>query len=523
MLHRFFIGLALSVLVLSPALAQRAKSPAAAPATALKTVKDFKVELLYSVPKDKQGSWVSMCVDPKGRLIVSDQYGSLYRVTPPPIGGTAAAHEVEQIDLRIGEAQGLLWAFDSLYVVVNARRRSTRAACTASVDTNGDDARQGRAAAQIDGGGEHGPHAVVLTPDGKSLYVVGGNQTKLMPSPGRLARPAGTGARITSCRACPTAAASWPASSRRAAAIYNVDPDGKNWELVVDRLPQPVRRRLQPRRRAVHLRRRHGVGHEHARGIGPTRVCHVASGSEFGWRNGAGKWPAYYPDSLPAVVNIGPGSPTGVDFGYGAKFPAKYQDALFICDWSYGKLYAVHLKPHGSELQGRGRGVRHRHPAAADRRRRQPEGRRDVLRHRRPARRSRACTASPTSARNRPRPRKSAATPEPRTGHSGTSSKRSTARTTRRPSRPPGRTSATRTASSASPPAWRSEYPGPRRPGKTRPWRRTKPEAALDGAAGPGPRRRPATRSTGKKTPGPTTSSKDADPRRPRAGSTGTS
>ena len=43
--------------------------------------------------------------------------------------------------------------------------------------------------------------------------------------------------------------------------------------------------------------------------------------------------------------NIGPGSPTGVAFGYGAKFPAKYQDALFICDWSYGKLYAVHLTP----------------------------------------------------------------------------------------------------------------------------------------------------------------------------------
>ena len=35
-------------------------------------------------------------------------------------------------------------------------------------------------------------------------------------------------------------------------------------------------------------------------------------------------------------------------FGYGAKFPAKYQDALYICDWSYGKLYAVHMKPNGS-------------------------------------------------------------------------------------------------------------------------------------------------------------------------------
>src|SRR5205807_4671003 len=84
----------------------------------------------------------------------------------------------------------------------------------------------------------------------------------------------------------------------------------------------------------------------------PTRVCLVTSGSEFGWRNGAGKWPPYYPDNLPAVLNVGPGSPTGVTFGYGAKFPAKYQEAFFICDWSYGKLFAVHLTPHLSTYKG---------------------------------------------------------------------------------------------------------------------------------------------------------------------------
>ena len=70
----------------------------------------------------------------------------------------------------------------------------------------------------------------------------------------------------------------------------------------------------------------------------PTRITHVTSGSEFGWRNGAGKWPEFYADNLGAVVNIGPGSPTGTVFGYGAKFPAKYQRALYALDWSWGKL-----------------------------------------------------------------------------------------------------------------------------------------------------------------------------------------
>ena len=55
----------------------------------------------------------------------------------------------------------------------------------------------------------------------------------------------------------------------------------------------------------------------------PTRVCHVTSGSEFGYRNGSGKWPAYTIDSLPATVDVGPGSPTGIVFGYGAQLPGE--------------------------------------------------------------------------------------------------------------------------------------------------------------------------------------------------------
>ena len=78
----------------------------------------------------------------------------------------------------------------------------------------------------------------------------------------------------------------------------------------------------------------------------------MISGAEFGWRNGTGKWPAYYPDSFGSAVDIGPGSPTGICFGYGTKFPKKYQDALFICDWSYGNIHAVHLSPDGSSYSG---------------------------------------------------------------------------------------------------------------------------------------------------------------------------
>ena len=59
----------------------------------------------------------------------------------------------------------------------------------------------------------------------------------------------------------------------------------------------------------------------------PIRVFHATSGADQGFREGTAKWPEYYIDSLPAAVNIGIGCPTGVGFGYGAKFPAKYQKA----------------------------------------------------------------------------------------------------------------------------------------------------------------------------------------------------
>jgi putative heme-binding domain-containing protein len=83
----------------------------------------------------------------------------------------------------------------------------------------------------------------------------------------------------------------------------------------------------------------------------PTRVNHVTSGSEYGWRNGTGKRQEWLPDNLPPAINIGPGSPTGATFGYGAKFPAKYQEAFYCLDWSWGKLYAVTLEPNGSSYK----------------------------------------------------------------------------------------------------------------------------------------------------------------------------
>ena len=51
----------------------------------------FKAELMHRVPQD-QGSWVAITNDPQGRLITSDQYGKLYRLTPRETGPADAIH-----------------------------------------------------------------------------------------------------------------------------------------------------------------------------------------------------------------------------------------------------------------------------------------------------------------------------------------------------------------------------------------------------------------------------------------------
>ena len=129
--------------------------------------------------------------------------------------------------------------------------------------------------------------------------------------------------------------------------IARTDPDGKEWELIAAGIRNPfdIAFNRDGELFTYDADMEWDIGEPWYR---PTRVNHVISGAEFGFRNGSGKWPAYYIDSFGAVVDIGPGSPTGITFGYGAKFPEKYRDALFISDWSFGKLRAVHLRPEGA-------------------------------------------------------------------------------------------------------------------------------------------------------------------------------
>jgi putative heme-binding domain-containing protein len=320
----------------------------ATPVDRIKTAEGFAVELLYTVPKDRQGSWVNLCTDSRGRLIVSDQNGGLYRVTPAAIG-TNGDTQVEPVPVKLGRAQGLLWAKDSLYVVVNGDDADYASGLHRVRDTDGDDQLDSvELLRAIPGAGEHGAHAVLLAPDKKSLIIVCGNKTEpqktvlsrvppIWDEDQLLPRIYGVGF--------------MKGATPPAGTIYKVSFDGAKWERISSgfRNPYDAAFNADGELFTYDADMEWDIGAPWYR---PTRVCHVVSGADWGWRNGSAKWPPYYADTLPPVVDIGPGCPTGVTFGDGAKFPARYQNAMFLCDWSFGKLYALHLEPRGSTYTG---------------------------------------------------------------------------------------------------------------------------------------------------------------------------
>ncbi|WP_417848287.1 PVC-type heme-binding CxxCH protein [Thalassoglobus sp.] len=80
----------------------------------------------------------------------------------------------------------------------------------------------------------------------------------------------------------------------------------------------------------------------------PTRVFHVLPGSHQGWFTRSWKRPDWFFDMPPVVGAFGRGSPTGVETYRHTQFPEEYSGALFVLDWTYGRVLALPLQQDGS-------------------------------------------------------------------------------------------------------------------------------------------------------------------------------
>jgi len=322
--------------------------------TNIRLLEGFDAELVYSVPKF-QGSWVAMAFDPKGRLIVSDQDDKgVFRVTMAEVDGQMKATKVESLKgfpfdpikwgkRSVGGALGFVYAFDSLYM-------STMKGFFRCRDTDGDDNYdEFKLLKRLNFGYEHSAHSIIKTEDGKALYLVTGNYTRT---------PVGTSSRQAPVWKTDNLLQPMPDAMGHATRIKppgghicRISPDGEKWEMVASGLRNSVDMAINKEGELFTYDSdlEFDIGCPWYR---PTRVLHVTSGSEFGWRTGTGKWREYFADSNGPVVNIGPGSPTGMSFGHHSNYPSEYQNKLFICDWTFGTIYTVDMTEVGSSYKG---------------------------------------------------------------------------------------------------------------------------------------------------------------------------
>ncbi|MEI6239163.1 MAG: c-type cytochrome [Planctomycetia bacterium] len=317
----------------------------ATPAESISVAEGFRVERLCSA-QPGQGSWVAMCFDDSNHLYVSDERSLLLRIGLPGFAASAgSAPDVQVVSPEWGAAQGLLYLKGSLYAV----KHGSPDLILRLTDTDGDGVvdRSDRffefpePRPEANPWREHGVHGIVASPDGTSLYVVCGDRNPLPCDHGRAPRR-------------------WNRDSWGGTKVADPFPGGWVMRIGLDgKDPEWV---------CHGLRNAYDIafnGHgdlfafdsdlEFTLGMPtyrPTAIRQIVSGADGGWA-GSGPamqwhWPARWEDIQPPVQNIGPGSPTGVCFGHGSRFPATFQHALFAADWSYGRLFAVHLQPRGA-------------------------------------------------------------------------------------------------------------------------------------------------------------------------------
>ena len=319
--------------------------------TRLTILKGFDAEILYQVPKE-QGSWVAMAFDPMGRLIVSDQDDKgVSRVTLPTKDSDLAVESLKGFPYEpipwgkrtVGGALGFLYAFDSLYM-------SSMKGFYRIRDTDGDDTYdEFTLLKRLRPGYEHSAHSIIKTEDGKGLYLVVGNHTPVPKGVHSLQPPVWREDSLLP--SMPDAMGHATGIRPPAGFVCRISPDGSEWTMIASGLRNAVDLAINREGELFTFDSdlEFDVGSPWYR---PTRVNHVTSASEFGWRHGSAKWAEYFADSNGSVIDVGPGSPTGISFGHVSNFPARFQDKLFVCDWTFGTIYTIDMEEDGSSYTG---------------------------------------------------------------------------------------------------------------------------------------------------------------------------
>ncbi len=295
------------------------------------TLPGYEVELLRSAGKD-ENSWVSLAFDPKGRLTIGREDKGLLRYTFSQ--DRRKIIRSETINDTLKECRGLLYAHGALYANANNSKALYRLR-----DLDGDDQfEEVKSLYQSEGGVGHGRNDLALGPDGK-IYAIQGDSVRI---PENIAN-----------RTSPLRPGILPYRPNEGH-VVRMDKDGGNLEVFCGGLRNPygIAFNREGESFTYDADAENDMGTPWYR---PTQVKHLRSGADFGWRAVTGSWPPYYPDhpdNAQPSVHIGKGSPTSVKFGHDSNFPPAYRNALFILDWTYGRILAIHMMERGAGYFG---------------------------------------------------------------------------------------------------------------------------------------------------------------------------
>jgi putative heme-binding domain-containing protein len=332
------------------------------------TLPGFVIERVN--PPDKNDSYVALTFDSQGRLVVSKEQDNPRILIDADKDGVFEGEKV--ITDKVRNCQGLWFDGRALYgscVHVQKAQEAAAAAPPAQGgrgggggggnrpagifrmdDTNADDVSDALEIMGMAGGiQEHGPHAIRRRPDGGIAVIVGNNET-IEDAALDLTSPV---LKDKDAQFLPYFA-NFGQSAREGAhsAIFDWDPATKKFEVFSggNRNAYDFAYNLAGEAFLFDSDMEWDIGLPWYREV---RTAHQILNGNYGYRNGSGKYPAYYIDSLPPTRNLNRGSPVGVEVYTSYAYPREFFDNLFEADWSRGRLLYTALTPAGGTYTAR--------------------------------------------------------------------------------------------------------------------------------------------------------------------------
>ncbi len=290
----------------------------------------FSLTKIHDAAAD-QGSWVSLVLDPKGRLIIAKEDRGLLRLSLSE--DSRQIEKIEVINDELEECRGLVFRGEILYANANDSKALYRLR-----DTTGDDLYDEVVLLQeTKGSVGHGRNDLSLGPD-STIHAIHGDSVDLPDRTAQLLPPE-------------------PGNPKPLGHWLSIGPQDNDWIVRASGLRNPYGIDFNSDGEAF----TYDADNEGDVGLPfyrPSRINHLVEGANYGWHQRPGNTrsvPVYAPDSLPTTFDVGRGSPTGVKFGTSSQFGDRWEDTLFALDWAYGRVIAVDLIPRGGSYYGSGK------------------------------------------------------------------------------------------------------------------------------------------------------------------------